>query len=55
MLVLRAVGAVDLVDDVVTGFDETDVLVDAAGADVTFVPVLRAAEPVRPRPYTERT
>jgi hypothetical protein len=48
--VFRAVGGVDLVVDVVAGFDETDVLVDAAGADVTFVPVLRAAEPVRRAP-----
>src|SRR5437763_8435296 len=43
--VLGAVGGVDLVIEIGGGVYEDDVFLDAAGADVTFVPVLGAAEP----------
>jgi hypothetical protein len=39
-----------IVDAVIVLFHELDVLLDAARADVTFVPVLGAAKPEAPRP-----
>lgn len=43
--VLCAVGGIDLVIDIRVGLHESDIFVDAAGLDATFMPRLSAAEP----------
>src|SRR5712692_128339 len=48
--VFGPVGSVDFVVDVVSGVDECDVLLNAAGSYSTFVPLLRTAEPLSTAP-----
>src|SRR2546423_14423219 len=49
--VFGPVGRVDVVVHLVVGVHEGDILLDAAGPDPTFVPVLRAAKPRARRPF----
>src|SRR5260370_24136607 len=48
--VFGPVGSVDLVVDVVSGVDECDILLNAAGPYPTFVPLLGTAEPLSAPP-----